>query len=72
MKIQTIPFQFRRDFTAILICEHCGKTEKLANGYDDDYYHQKVIPAMKCLACGKVAPDDYTPRQTKYPANQVI
>ena len=67
MKIQKMLSQHRRDFTAILVCEHCGATEELKNGYDDTYYHRQVIPKMKCKACGEVAPDDYTPQRTKYP-----
>lgn len=67
MKIKEILAQHRRDFSAILVCENCGKQEKLTSGYDDDYYHQKVIPAMTCNYCGQAAPKDYKPRTPKYP-----
>lgn len=40
------------DFYAIMECEHCGHTQENKTGYDDDYYHNSVIPAMKCKACG--------------------
>ena len=71
MKIEKILRQHRRDFTAIYVCEHCGKTME-SSGYDDDYFHRKVIPSMHCPECGKKAPDDYRPLATKYGANEVI
>jgi len=67
MKIKRIIRQHRRDFTAEYECEHCGHTKE-GSGYDDAHYHEKVVPAMKCDHCGKVAPDDFLPRDTKYPA----
>ena len=71
MKIKTIESQNRRDFYAIYECEHCGHTER-GRGYDDDYFHRTVIPAMKCGECGKVAGDDYRPMGTKYAAHEVV
>ena len=71
MKIKRILNQNRRDFTAIFECEHCGHEHK-RSGYDDKHFHQSVIPAMKCLKCGKVAGDDYQALTTKYPDDQVI
>ncbi len=67
MKIKEITSQHRRDFTAIMECEHCGHIDTLDSGYDDAYYHSNVIPKMKCTKCGKVAPDTYRPLTTKYP-----
>lgn len=67
MRIKEITSQHRRDFTAIMECEHCGHNEVDNSGYDDAFYHQNVIPNMKCDKCGKKASDDYTPRSTKYP-----
>lgn len=52
MQIKTITSQYRRDFTAIMVCEHCAHEQKLMYGYDDANYHNNVIPAMKCPACG--------------------
>lgn len=72
MKIKKILTQHRRDFTAILECEHCGKEETLKTGYDDGNYHRNVIPQMKCKKCGKIAPEDYRPLATKYPEGMVI
>jgi hypothetical protein len=53
MKIKQITYQHRRDFEAIISCEFCDKEENLKSGYDDTYYHQHVIPEMKCSTCGK-------------------
>ena len=72
MKIKKITSQYRRDFKAILECEHCGKTQDLKYGYDDDRFHRNVIPTIKCDSCGKMAPEDYRPLTTKYDANEII
>ena len=71
MKIKEIISQSRRDFSAIYVCEHCGN-EKESDGYDDVYFHQTVIPDMKCEKCGKTAPENYRPLATKYPSYQVV
>lgn len=64
MKIKKITSQNRRDFTAIYICEHCGY-EETRSGYDDNYFHNHVIPNMSCEKCNKKA-KDYIPRSPKY------
>lgn len=66
MKIKQITWQHRRDFEAIFICENCGNEEK-HTGYDDSYFHNEVIPDMKCKSCGKKADENYRPLTTKYP-----
>jgi len=71
MKIQRIESQSRRDFYAIYECECCGYTKR-GSGYDDDNFHRNVIPQMKCPKCGRVAPTDYRPLGTKYPAHAVV
>jgi Zn ribbon nucleic-acid-binding protein len=53
MKIQKFLSQHRSDFSAVMECEHCGHTDKLTTGYQDAFYHERVIPAMRCSACGK-------------------
>lgn len=58
MKIKEYLSQHRNDFTAIMECEHCGHEHKLTTGYDDDNYHNNVIPAMKCGSCGKSSKDE--------------
>ena len=66
MKIKEFLSQNRRDFRAVFECEHCGhKVEK--SGYDDTFFHLKVVPAMECPNCGRTASDNYRPLTTKYP-----
>ena len=67
MRIEKITDQHRRDFSAVMICEHCGTKDALENGYDDANYHQNVIPKMVCKICGRSAAEDYKPMGTKYP-----
>lgn len=71
MKIKRINSQHRRDFRADYECEHCGHIEEDRFGYDDAYFHQNVIPKMKCKKCGKTA-ENYRPLTTKYPDGQVV
>lgn len=62
--------QHRRDFSAIMECEFCNHTQTNNSGYDDSYYHENVIPNMKCLSCSKSTVSEggtIEPRQTKYP-----
>jgi len=66
MKIERIVSQSRRDFKAIYVCEHCGFKYE-GNGYDDSYFHNTVIPEMKCKQCNKSASENYRPLTTKYP-----
>lgn len=66
MRIKEIVSQSRRDMRCIYECEHCLETMK-GYGYDDSYFHNKVIPAMKCEKCGKKAGEDYRAYTTKYP-----
>jgi len=72
MKIQEIKSQSRRDFTALMVCEHCKNNQLLEGGYDDDFFHTEVIPNIKCKKCAKTSGDDYIPRATKYPDGQVV
>lgn len=72
MKIKEITWQMRRDFAAILECEHCKNEQELSSGYDDDYFHSNVIPKIKCHKCGEISPDNYRPLKTKYGANEII
>ena len=72
MRIKEITSQHRRDFSADMACEHCGHEEKLTSGYDDENYHQNVIPKMKCKACGKAAPDDRRPLAPKYGEHETV
>lgn len=72
MNIYKITSRSRRDFTAILVCEHCENTQELDSGYDDNYYHLNVIPKIKCEKCDKTASKEYVPNKPKYPDSEVI
>lgn len=70
MKIKEILNQNRRDFNAIYECESCWNTEEWS-WYDDSFFHENVIPSMKCGTCWEKA-KNYKPRGTKYAEGQVI
>ena len=72
MKIKKILSQHRRDFSATMECEHCGHEELNKYGYDDSFYHSKVIPEMVCGNCNKKSSYDYRPLTTKYPDHVTI
>ena len=72
MRIKNKTRQHRRDFWAIYECEHCGHETDEKSGYDDSYFHNTVIPKMKCENCDKTASDDYSPMQTRYPDGLVV
>ena len=71
MRILSISSQSRRDFTATYVCQHCG-AEKIGRGYDDAFFHERVIPSMVCDRCGKAGSSDYVPQETKYPEGMNI
>lgn len=54
MRIKEILTKNRNDFTATLICEHCEHEELLKGGYDDEFYHTRVIPGFICKKCHKI------------------
>lgn len=67
--------QHRRDFTGKYECQGCGHVEERRYGYDDDNYHDNVIPAMKCNECGKSTNDLGVPNErmaTKYAPHEVV
>lgn len=74
MKIIEIKSQMRRDFIAEIECEGCNVKEEIS-GYDDDYYHNEVLPERKCKSCGKSRKDlgivgEKT--KTKYASSEVV
>jgi hypothetical protein len=71
MRIKKILSQYRRDFEAIYVCEHCA-AEQESIGYDDDCFHNEVIPNMECKDCGKKSPEDYQALGTKYADHQTV
>lgn len=71
MRIKRILSQYRRDFTALYECEHCG-AESDGPGYDDDNFHRNVIPEMVCANCRQTASVSYEPRATKYAPHEIV
>ena len=71
MYIKEITYQYRRDFKAIYKCEFC-ETEVISVGYDDEFFHEHVIPTMKCIDCDKASGVPYNKRETKYPEGYQI
>lgn len=71
MHIKEIVNQHRRDFTAVYKCEHCGNETK-GSGYDDDYFHNVVVPSKKCEKCGEKAKDNSMAMTPKYAAHEVV
>lgn len=70
MKIKKMIQQHRRDFIALMECEFCSHAYKNESGYDDNYYHENVIPNMKCKSCGHSTISkggEIKPQATKYP-----
>lgn len=71
MRIIKITYQYRRDFRADFECEGCGHVERNLSGYDDQFFHDNIIPGkFKCSKCEKTRNDlNIVGRQwqTKYP-----
>lgn len=65
MRVKDITAQHRRDFQAVYECEHCGRCVK-GTGYDDSYFHEKVVPSMVCGCCGEKAADSFRALAPKY------
>jgi hypothetical protein len=75
MKITKITYQHRRDFDADTKCEFCGHLQRLEEGYDDEYFHQNVMPNIKCRKCEKstISGNGTIDKvQTKYPEGYQI
>lgn len=53
MRIKQLDACYGRDLYGKLECEHCGNIEKLSGGYDDNYWHTKVLPSFNCASCQK-------------------
>lgn len=73
MKIKRVISQHRRDFKAIYICDNggCGYDHE-GVGYDDENFHQNVIPNMVCGRCGKKSPKDHRPLAPLHPEGRTV
>lgn len=63
MRIERIKSQHRNDYTADMVCEHCGHKQVDLYGYMDANYMGRVIPAMYCGGCGKNRAGDLRPEE---------
>lgn len=57
--------------TNLYECDHCGHQEE-GSGYDDQHFHQNVVPIMRCKECGKKAKPDTRKMAPKYSQNQTV
>ena len=51
MKIKDWTSHFNNDFWCNYECEHCGHTTEKQSGYNDNHFHNNVIPAKYCPKC---------------------
>jgi len=72
MIILRILSQNRRDLRVDFICEHCLTVEKNKSAYDDDFFHEKIVPDMKCKRCHNKAHENYRALRTRYHKNQTV
>ena len=42
MKIDRITSEIGNDFSADVVCEHCGHKGRLTTGYHDHHYHNRL------------------------------
>jgi len=52
MFVSSVTDTINNDFYCIYECEHCHHKQK-GYGYNDSYFHDKVIPSKTCPECGK-------------------
>lgn len=53
MKIRELKSVRSRDLYGTIECEHCKHVDDLKGGYDDYHWHNLVLPAFHCVACGR-------------------
>lgn len=59
MKIKSHRNVRGNDFYWIGECEFCGRITNELPGYHDSYYHDRVIPSIECIKCGKSSSEDF-------------
>lgn len=52
MRIEEITWRHRNDFHYIAACHGCGHRQKYQDGYADQFYCERVVPARHCPKCG--------------------
>lgn len=60
MRLLETTWQNRNDFNGIFECEFCHSTQFHNGCYDDWYFFNKVVPAIKCVKCGRQGDDTLT------------
>ncbi len=53
MRIKEITSRYRNDFHWKGECEHCQHVERYGDGYADEFYCLRVVPARHCPKCGR-------------------
>lgn len=48
------------------------RQKKKNSGYDDTFFHSKVIPSWECRDCNKSSGTPYAQKETKYEDNQNV
>ena len=68
MYINNILSRNRRDIEVQLKC-HCGFSY-VDTIYDDEHFHNNIVPKIKCPKCGQIeadSPSPHIPLKPKYP-----
>jgi ribosomal protein L37AE/L43A len=53
VRIKEVFSTYGNDFYATYQCEHCDHVTEKRPGYNDGYFHERVIPSWHCDGCGK-------------------
>lgn len=53
MRVKKVNSYRHNDFYADYTCEHCKAVELDVAGYNDQHFHENVIPKWYCKSCGK-------------------
>lgn len=48
-----------KDLSGHLVCDYCNKTQPFTDGYDDNHWWRKVLPAIHCNHCLRNERGDY-------------
>lgn len=57
MQLVEKTWQSGNDFDGIFVCEHCDTNQFCRYCYNDERFFSRVIPAIKCVSCGKRSSD---------------
>lgn len=71
MHIKKIKSRHRRDMRVVFKCEHCNK-EHEGFAYDDEHFHNNVVPDMVCKDCGKKSNGKFGGMTPRYPEGMMV